>query len=174
MPKKSDRGTVIRELTTDAELAASVDIIRQSFLTVADELGITAENWANYAGFITLEGLKEQQDSGRRFFGLFENDRQVGFVVVSAVEEKKCWFGKLAVLPDVRHKGYGRKLVEFAVDLGRSLGAERISLGLVEDNARLKRWYESLGFRTTRTLRPEGMNWDVSFMEKEVAPESPR
>ncbi len=53
---------------------------------------------------------------------------------------------ELYVLPEARRRGYGRAMMERAIELAREAGAEGIDLGTEEDDTAARALYESLGF----------------------------
>lgn len=52
----------------------------------------------------------------------------------------------LGVAPDARGRGVGRALLAHAEALARALGCSKLSLEVLEDNARARRVYASFGF----------------------------
>ena len=48
----------------------------------------------------------------------------------------------VAVLPDYRHKGIGKMLIDHAFNIARELGCNVMNIGIVEENVRLREWYE--------------------------------
>ena len=52
----------------------------------------------------------------------------------------------IAVLPEARSKGLGRRLVEAVADKARAAGARRIFLEVSEENQAARRLYDRLGF----------------------------
>ena len=60
----------------------------------------------------------------------------------------------LAVLPDHRGQGVGRRLLEAIVLKGRALGCCKLTLEVLENNGKAKRMYEAFGFRQA-TYQPE-------------------
>ena len=170
----TNANVTIREVTTELELERSAHLIRESFATVAAEFGITPENWPRYSGFVTLKSLKEQDKPCERQYGLFSGEIQVGFAAVSGPDEDgTCWLRRVAVLPEARRKGYGEKLVDFAVAEARRRGATKLRFGVLDANERLKAWYENLGFRVTHVVKPPDMAWSICLMEKDIGPEGP-
>ena len=101
---------MIKQLeTTSFPLAA--EVIRTSFMTVANELGLTEENCPKYVSFITTaERLQTQRERGWWLYGYFEEEQLVGYVSISKEADGNFEIHNLAVLPESRHKGYGRKL----------------------------------------------------------------
>ena len=73
---------MVKEITGDGGLKESVEVIRNSFRTVADEFGLTEENCPTNPAFISFTKLRELRDKRVRMFGLFCGNRQIGFVAI--------------------------------------------------------------------------------------------
>ena len=159
---------LIGEITDSGEVETSVEVIRQSFGTVAHQFGLTKENCPTHPSFVTLEQLKTLHAKGQRFFGLFQDGVQVGFVAAEKITEGEYALEKLAVLPSARHNGYGARLVRFVTDLAARQGARRLSLGMIDRHTVLKDWYKGLGFLETRTQEFSHLPFTVCFMEIEL------
>lgn len=67
----------------------------------------------------------------------------------------ECYLAELYVIPDRRGLGIGRGLMEAAIELARSQGADYIGLGTSEDDVAARALYESLGF-DNREGKPNG------------------
>ena len=67
----------------------------------------------------------------------------------------ECYLAELYVVPDRRGHGFGRALVEAAMETARRQGADHMDLGTSEDDTAARALYESLGF-TNREGRPDG------------------
>jgi GNAT superfamily N-acetyltransferase len=160
---------MIREIKNTSEFEHSVDIIRKSFATVAKEFGITKQNCPTNPAFILREHLEELQEKGGRFFGLFDSDEQVGFMAVEREEDAVFCVRRLAVLPKHRHKGFGRKLMEFACDYARGERAEKVTVRIMDNNLQLKDWYRNLGFVETGTKHFKQLPFDVCYLEKNIS-----
>ena len=160
---------MIREIAAEEELEQSAAVVRYSFMTVAAEFTLTLENCPTHPAFTTAEKLRHMRDRGVKLFGLFDGDRQIGFVAVEKASDAVYYVERLAVLPEYRHAGMGRRLMDFAFDYVRQAGGEVISIGVIADNGILKRWYKSYGFRETSLKRFGNLPFTVCFMEKRVA-----
>jgi len=121
---------MIRQLEP-AEFTQAAEVIRASFLTVAHDLGLTEENCPKYVGFVTTaERLQTQLDWGWWIFGLFEDAQLIGYVSISklsgandAIADNGVYeIHNLSVLPERRHKGYGKQLLDFCISEVRASG----------------------------------------------------
>ncbi len=82
-------------------------------------------------------------------------ERTVGYALTHMHEADESWdthgrFGVLesiAVLPDMRHRGIGRKLMSALYAELRRLGVTVLDIGVVAMNESARRFYESQGFR---------------------------
>jgi ribosomal protein S18 acetylase RimI-like enzyme len=54
----------------------------------------------------------------------------------------------LHVDPGAWRSGHGRKLMDWAKDVARARGWKRVTLWVLRDNARARRFYEAVGFST--------------------------
>jgi len=159
----------IREINNELDLKNSVAVIRDSFKTVAIEFGLNELNCPTHPSLITLDKLLELEKKAR-LFGLFLNNVQAGFVAAEKADETLYYMDKLAVIPEHRHKGYGKKLVEFVLDYVKKNKGEKVSLGMIDESAVLKNWYQQLGFEVTGTKNFEHLPFTVCFMERGLLP----
>jgi ribosomal protein S18 acetylase RimI-like enzyme len=67
--------------------------------------------------------------------------------VMAGYEGHRGWLNYLAVLPDYRNRGYGRKLVEKAIMELEKLGCLKLNVQIRRSNISAARFYERLGFR---------------------------
>jgi GNAT superfamily N-acetyltransferase len=155
-------------IITNEPLEPSVDIIRKSFAAVAGEMGITEQNAPRFTAFITLPGLEETRQQGGVFWGLFNGGSQVGFVAVEKEKDGKYWMKRLAVLPEYRHGGSGKALVDTVIDYVRSLGEKKLYIGMVNEETVLKNWYLDMGFKESSVIKPPELPFSVAFMELEL------
>ena len=159
----------IKEIKSRKDLENSVQVIRDSFKTVALEFGLNEGNCPAHPSLITLDKLLELKAKAK-LFGLFLNKIQVGFVAVERADDNLYYLDKLAVLPDYRHKGYGEKLVGFVLSFVKKQDGQKVSLGMIDESTVLKDWYKELGFRETGKKNFEHLPFTVCFMEKSPLP----
>ena len=136
---------IIREVTRD-DIPVCVDLIRKSFLTVAESYGITEENAPRFTAFATTsERLYNQMDEGRPMYLYEEDGRIVGYYSLFIMDNNECELNNLAVLPEYRHKGIGKMLLEHSFSVARDNGCKQMNIGIVEENQILRKWYEANG-----------------------------
>lgn len=157
---------MIREITDARDMKNSVKIIADSFKTVADEFNLTKKNCPTHPSFISFKKLKESKDKGLRLFGFFENNKQVGFVAIEKATNILYYLEKLAVLPEFRHKGYGKILISFVFDFVKKAGGKKISIAIIDKSKILKDWYISNGFVEKNKKDFEKLPFTVCFLEK--------
>lgn len=150
-----------------SELPVCADVVRRSFMTVADEFGFTPENAPLFVAFaMTAEKLTDQLDEQHRLMYVYIcDDRIVGFYSLLMRGEKECELGSLSVLPEYRHRGFGEELVRHAVDVVRSAGCTLMKLSIVEENTVLRKWYERLGAVHTGTEKFDFFPFICGYME---------
>lgn len=70
-------------------------------------------------------------------------------------EGLECYLAELYMVPDRRGGGLGRTLMQAAIELARSRGADYMELCTSEDDVAARALYESLGF-SNREGKPDG------------------
>lgn len=158
---------VIREVLS-SEIAQAVEVIRQGFGTVAKDFGLTRENCPTNGAFIDKEKLLNQKDKGKFMYGMFVGGRMVGFIQLSKKHDNRYEIEKLTVLPQHRHKGYGKILLDFAKEKAKEFGVEKVFIGIIEENKTLKDWYLKNGFNHTGTAEFEALPFTVGYLEADI------
>lgn len=80
------------------------------------------------------------------FFVALLDGQLVGSVMVG-YEGHRGWLNYLAVLPKYQKRGYGRKLVEKAIEELKKLGCLKVNLQVRNTNASVISFYKHLGFK---------------------------
>ena len=149
-----------------ADIPRAVALIRASFITVADELGLTAQNCPTHTAFsVSEEKLRRAIGKGTLPFGLYEGGLLVGYVALTKSGRRAYKLDHLAVLPEYRHRGYGRQLLDFCKGKAKALKAKKLTLGMIDENTKLKDWYAANGFVHTGTKKIEGLPFTPGYME---------
>ena len=156
--QEQDADTICKWITSEEELYKwSADRFNKYPLSAAD----IRENYA------------PQTESGR-FFPLCAEDEDghlTGHFIIrypQADDDRSVRFGFVIVSPAKRGQGYGSEMLRLGIRfVQENLRAERIDLGVFDNNEPARRCYEALGFRAygRRTCEmPVGV-WTCTDME---------
>ncbi len=158
----------IKQIDDLNELHDCVKVIQQSFITVAKQFNLTKENSPTNSAFISFEDLTKMKEKGIQMFGAFEGSTQVGFAAVEKSDKGIYFLEKLSVIPEYRHNSYGKRIMDFAFDYVTKEGGSKISIGVINENTVLKKWYQDYGFIETGVKNFSHLPFGVCFMEKQV------
>lgn len=161
---------MIKKVENDVEIIKCQEIIRNSFITVADDFGLTVNNAPTNPAFITYENLQKSIEKGMELYIKYENNDAVGCVGIQRSSSNKeiYYIERLAVLPEKRHLGIGKSLLDFAFyEVNKRKGKE-ISIGIIDENKVLKKWYIEYGFIEKETKIYEHLPFTVCLMIKKV------
>ena len=114
---------------TKADLPACAAIHTQSF-----ETGWNAQTLSEY---FPPQGLA---------YGALEGDKLMGFILMGAVSDQADII-TIAVLPELRGRGIGKRLVARAEQEAAALGADLIFLEVAEDNDHAIALYKGAGYQ---------------------------
>lgn len=153
-----------------SEIGTCVKVIRESFLTVAKEYGFTEENAPRFTAFATTEErLLWQYEEGRPMMAYFDGaGEMVGYYSLCQKTAEECELNNLCVLPGYRHGRIGETLFSHALQTAKNLGCKKMELGIVEENKKLRAWYEKLGAVHTGTKKFDFFPFTCGYMEKSV------
>jgi diamine N-acetyltransferase len=142
---------MIEQIQNNGDFIRSHEILLRSFAPIAEEFGLTPDNCPSNAAFMKLDNLIGMRDRGIELYKLSESNKQIGFAAIEKApnDNDTFYIEKLAVLPEYRHKGYGKQLVDFAINRIKENGARTISIALMNNHIKLKNWYKNLGFIQT-------------------------
>ena len=160
---------MIREVCHE-DIPACVNLIKQSFKTVADEFGFTEENASRFTAFaIKEEWLFWQMDTEHRPMYVYEDDGVLcGYYSLHFLENNECELNNLAVLPEHRHKGIGKMLLEHSYTIARDNGCKIMNIGIVEENKILRKWYEDNGAVHVGTQKFDFFPFTCGYLKKEL------
>jgi ribosomal protein S18 acetylase RimI-like enzyme len=154
----------IREIE-EKELEECASVIRAGFITVAEEFGITRENTPTNGAFLQKDRLLEERAKGHRMYAAVQRTKVIGYMQLEKSTPELYFLQKLVVLPEYRHLGIGRELLDYARNKVAEWEGTKISIGIIEENTVLKNWYLAYGFVTTATRKFEHLPFTVGFME---------
>jgi len=84
---------------------------------------------------------------GGHIFVVVEGERCVGCVALIKMADGVFEVSKMAVSPELRGRGVGRRLLEYTVEQARRLGAKSLFLGSSTKLKNAVHLYESIGFK---------------------------
>lgn len=152
------------------DIPECVNVIKESFITVANEFGITEVNAPGFTAFsITEDKLQKQLiEEHRLMYAFYDNEIIVGYYSILLQGNDECELNNFCILPSYRHKGAGKELLMNVFDVAKGLGCNKINIGIVEENKILKKWYENFGFVHTGTKKFDFFPFTCGYMEKGV------
>ena len=160
---------MIREVRRE-EIPICAQVIKKSFMTVADEYGFTEENAPRFTAFATTtDRLFWHMDNEKRPMYGFEEDGVLGgYYSLFLQKNGECELNNLAVLPEYRHKGIGKQLLEHAFIIAKEAGCKIMNIGIVEENTVLRSWYELNGAIHIGTKKYDFFPFTCGYMKKEL------
>ncbi len=155
---------------TKGNIPECAKVIRKSFLTVAKEFGFTPENAPRFTAFaVTEDRLLWQLESERRpMYAYFEDGNIVGYYSLFLVGDGVCELNNLCVLPEYRHNKIGERLLFDSFENAKGLGCTKMKLSIVEENKRMRKWYELHGFLHTGTEKLDFFPFTCGYMETDL------
>lgn len=159
---------MIRKLTEN-DFEEAVNVICNSFMTVAKEFNITRENAPAFTAFATDENKLRiwMYEQNRPMYGYFDDGKMAGYYNLM-IKDKECELGSLSVLPEYRHKKIGRTLLADSLSKASEYGCTVMKLSIVEENKVLRKWYEDQGFIHTGTVKYDFFPFTCGYLEKRL------
>ena len=74
----------------------------------------------------------------------------------------------LSVLPDYRHNGFGKMLLDHAKETVKALGGNTIKIGIIEESGVLKNWYIVNGFVHVGAKKFDHLPFTSGYLEWRV------
>lgn len=158
---------MIRKIRRD-EIADCVEVICKSFMTVADEFGFTIENAPGFTAFATTEErlVYQLEQEQRQMFAYYSDGQMAGYYSLLKQNEKECELNNLCVLEEYRHEKIGERLLEHAIAEAGRMGCSQMNIGIVEENVKLRKWYEAHGARHIGVEKYDFFPFTCGYMKK--------
>jgi len=165
----TDIDKMIFEIIPENNLDDIKQVLQRSFITVAAEFDITKENAPTNPAFTTCEMIKKSIEKGLKLYGLYVDGKAIGTVGIEDANRDDLFFiERLAVVPECRHKGYGKILLDYAITAIKKENGKKVSIGIIDKNIRLKNWYQNYGFVEKEVKTYDHLPFGVCFMEMTV------
>ena len=142
------------------DIPECVQVIRNSFITVADEFGFNEDNAPRFAAFaINADRLYYQLEIERRSMIAYclDSGKIIGYYSLLWQDDHQCELNNLCVLPEYRHEGIGAALLNDAFERAKKEGSKKINIGIVEENQ---------GFLHIGTKKFDFFPFTCGYMEK--------
>ena len=152
-------------LATDSDIQILSDLVNTSYQTVADKFCLTIDNCPKHPSNCTEDWILSDFERGVIFFILESDGKDVGCAALEIADLKLCYLERLAVLPEKRNHGFGKRLVDHVFQHAKSLDCQRVSIGIIAKQHELKNWYLRIGFKEGKTMPFDHLPFDVMFME---------
>ncbi len=158
---------MIREVKRE-DIPVCVNLIRDSFMTVADEYGITKENTPRFTAFAISDARLywQMEKEHRSMFVAEEGGVLCGYYSLLIQENSECELNNLAVLPQYRHRGIGKQLLEHSYTTAKKMGCCTMNIGIVEENTVLRKWYEQNGAIHTGTQKFDFFPFTCGYLKR--------
>ena len=159
--------TIIRN-STKQDSTILADIIRKSFIDVAERFNLTIENAPSHPSHCTEEWIINAISKGVKYYILENEAIPCGCVALERVNDEVGYLERLGVLPRYRNRSFGNMLVNHVISEARKLKLKRIEIGIIAEDLILKNWYRKQGFMERNRADYEHLPFTVLFMYKPV------
>lgn len=139
-------------------------IVVQANKPIAKTYGITTYNGSSHPSNCKVNWIKDNMSNGILYFFCYNNDKALGTIGYK-IKGKVLTIKHLAVLPESWGIGIGTILLEHILKFGKEKNIDSINLGLIDDNFRLKTWYQSFGFKPCKSKQIQGLPYKITFMK---------
>lgn len=160
---------MINQISKD-NITECVEVIRKSFMTVANDFNFTMENAPRFTTFAISEErlIWHWEKEKRPMFAYTENHKIIGYYSLLIKDEKECELSNLCVLKEFRHQKIGEKLFEHACSQARLQGCIQLNIDIVEENVKLRKWYERHGAKHIGTKKFDFFPFTCGYMIKQL------
>ncbi len=125
-------------------------ILNKAFMTVALQFNFTENSAPRFPAFIRSNVIEKQIHNGLKMYGYAINAQIVGCVGYSYYRDEIYFVERLATLPEYRHVGIGKKLMEYIENRIKEIGGTSAEIHVVDINETLVEWYKTLGYEQIR------------------------
>jgi len=143
-------------------------ILNKAFITVAHQFNITKENAPRFPAFINSDIIDGNIKNGLKMYGYKNDEEIVGCVGYSYYKDEIYFIERLATIPEYRHLGIGKKLMEFAESKIFDKGGKIAEIHVVDKNNELRTWYKSIGYIEIRIDELKTFPFNSCVMYKDL------
>ena len=148
------------------QLPMCLDALHAAFGESAKRFGYTKDSYPSSGAYVTLEELSEAKRKGVHMYAAcVEGGLVAGYVQLEKIESGIYAFSRFAVLPEYQKLGIGRALVSHCRDRAALYGGKKLTLIMINENEKLKAFYESNGFCTVEVRNDGAYPFEYAVME---------
>ncbi len=134
------------------EYAEVVGLVNSSYRGDASQQGWTTEALYLDGQRTDLETLNEDLKDPNKTLLVLRADGQpeiIGTVLLEKVEgvESEFYLGMLTIKPSLQNQGLGKWMMDEVETFVKNLGAQKITLGVLNPRTELMSWYERRGYK---------------------------
>jgi GNAT superfamily N-acetyltransferase len=158
--------TIRAAVEAEADIVAS--LIRCSFATQVEMLGIRENEYPNYVGFETASSVRRRMAAGIHVALACLDEESIGTISCSpdAQDPRAGDIMRLGVAPSGRGRGYGRLLMGYAEAQLTMRGVSVARLAIVARFERLREYYEQQGYAGIEVKHAPSLPFRLIVMEK--------
>ncbi|MGN0003079.1 MAG: GNAT family N-acetyltransferase [Sphingobacterium composti] len=118
----------------------------------------------------TEVALQESMQADQKFFLAYSDNLPVGFIALREKDENILRIEKLYLLPECQGKGFGKKLIDFAIMEALNMGKIIVELNVNRGNSAAS-FYHKIGFAVVEKVDIPyyGYVLDDFIMQKKIA-----
>ncbi len=139
-------------------------LIKNAFRDIAKRFELTLENCPTFQSNITASIVEEDFKKGVKFFIKIDRGIASGCVGVKIVDKDLCSLVHLGVLPGRQGQGFGKELVEKALNEARNYGTKQLNVSILSDDIRTKKWFKNLGFIEKENKEFDNLSFGVTYL----------
>ncbi len=156
-------GRIQKAGPADARLLS--DLISASYLDVAQTFNLTPGNCPKHPSNCTKNWVERDFNRGVLYYILYKDGLPAGCAGLETIENKTAYLERLAVLPEYRHNGLGRQLIDHIFASAKQMGVKTIRIGIISEQDNLKEWYRTIGFIYVDTKKFDHLPFQVGYMK---------
>lgn len=147
------------ELTNRELLDKPLDLIALSDTNKTEYLSVFNQSFSDmpHGCYYEMEEIEEylRDESQNEYYMVCDENQVIGFLNIEVVDEIGSM--DLGLCPEYRGHGYGKRLLETAINRMNQLSLKHVTLTVIEKNERAMRMYEKRGFQINYVIG----NWIV-------------
>jgi len=154
--------------TTAQDTIRITALIQAAFVVVAKRFDLTRENCPKHPSNCTEHWVAQDMARGVCYYLATLDNKVAGCIGIEQASVNECYLERLAVHPDAQRQGVGDALVSHGLKVASRLGAQKVGVAIIAEQAELARWYQGLGFEPTDTRRFLHLPFEVAFLNYQI------